>query len=350
MSYSSRTYRSHHAPRRRWLGIVLCVVAIVVSLLSAQSARAEGKIRIAEQFGIVYLLLNVAQDQKLIEKHGKKNGVDIDVEWLKLSGGSAVNDALLSGSIDIAGAGVGPLLTIWDRTLGKQNVKGVASLGNFPYYLVTNNPAVKSIADFTDKDRIAVPAVGVSVQSRILQLASAKLWGDKEFARLDKFSVAVPHPDATAAIIKGGTEITGHFGNPPFQEQELAGNPNARIVLNSYQVLGGPASATVLYATEKFRNDNPKTYKAFVDALAEAAQLITKNPDKAADIYIKVNNANIDRNLLLKIIKNPEVQFKIKPQNTYTLAEFMHRIGAIKNKPASVKDYFFDDAHNVAGN
>lgn len=350
MSYSSRPYRTNYTPRRRWLAVTLCIAALVVSLLSAQSARAEGKIRIAEQFGIVYLLLNVAQDQKLIEKHGKKNGVDVDVEWLKLSGGSAVNDALLSGSIDIAGAGVGPLLTIWDRTLGKQNVKGIASLGNFPYYLVTNNPAVKSIADFTDKDRIAVPAVGVSVQSRILQLASAKLWGDKEFARLDKFSVAIPHPDAAAAIIKGGTEITGHFGNPPFQEQELAGNPNARIVLNSYQVLGGPASATVLYATEKFRNDNPKTYKAFIDALAEAAQFITKNPEKAADIYIKVSNANIDRNLLLKIIKNPEVQFKITPQNTYTLAEFMHRIGAIKNKPASVKDYFFDDTHNVAGN
>lgn len=120
--------------------------------------------------------------------------------------------------------------------------------------------------------------------------------------------------------------------------------------MNSYQVLGGPASATVLYATEKFRNDNPKTYKAFVDALAEAAQFITKEPEKAADIYIKVNNANIARNFLLKIIKNPEVQFKITPQNTYTLAEFMHRIGAIKNKPASVKNYFFDDAHNVAGN
>jgi NitT/TauT family transport system substrate-binding protein len=35
---------------------------------------------------------------------------------VKLSGGSAVNDALLSGNIDIAGAGVGPLLTLWDRT------------------------------------------------------------------------------------------------------------------------------------------------------------------------------------------------------------------------------------------
>ena len=325
------------------------ILAGATLLGASLAAQAEGQIRIAEQFGVVYLLLNVAQDQKLIEKHAKAEGVDAKVEWVKLSGGSAVNDALLSGNIEIAGAGVGPLLTIWDRTKGRQNVKGVASLGNFPYYLVSNNPAVKTIADFTDKDRIAVPAVGVSVQSRVLQLASAKLWGDKDFAKLDKISVAVPHPDAAAAITKGGTEITGHFGNPPFQEQELEGNPKAHIVLKSYDVLGGPSSATVLYATEKWRNENPKTYKAFVAALDEAAAFVTANPEKAADIYIKVSNAKIDRNLLLKIIKNPEVQFKTTPQNTYPLAEFMHRVGAIKNKPASAKDYFFDDAHNASG-
>jgi NitT/TauT family transport system substrate-binding protein len=326
------------------------LVAGLGLVIGTFAAHAEGQIRIAEQFGIVYLLLNVAQDQKLIEKHAKAEGIDAKVEWVKLSGGSAVNDALLSGSIDIAGAGVGPLLTIWDRTKGRQNVKGVASLGNFPYYLVSNNPAVKTIADFTDKDRIAVPAVGVSVQSRVLQLASAKLWGDKDYARLDKISVAVPHPDAAAAIIKGGTEISGHFGNPPFQEQELAGNPKARIVLNSYEVLGGPASATVLYATEKFRNENPKTYKAFVEALNEAATFVAANPEKAADIFIRIGNVKTDRDLLLKIIRNPEVQFKTTPQNTYALAEFMYRVGAIKNKPASVKDYFFDDAQNAGGN
>ena len=74
----------------------------LVAATLANTAHAEGKLRIAEQFGIVYLLLNVAQDQKLIEKHGKQQGVDIDVDWIKLSGGSAVNDALLSGSIDVA--------------------------------------------------------------------------------------------------------------------------------------------------------------------------------------------------------------------------------------------------------
>ncbi|WP_298925816.1 ABC transporter substrate-binding protein [uncultured Ramlibacter sp.] len=332
-------------PRVLSRGLLLAATLAALS----PAARAEGQLRIAEQFGIVYLLLNVAQDQKLVEKHGKAAGVDIKVEFIKLSGGASVNDALLGGSVDIAAAGVGPLLTIWDRTYGKQNVRGVASLGNFPYYLVTNNPAVKTIADFSDKDRIALPAVGVSVQSRVLQFASAKLWGDAQFNRLDRLQVALPHPDATAAIIKGGTEISAHFGNPPFQDQSLAANPNARIVLNSYEVLGGPSSATVLYATEKFRADNPKTYRAFLDALQEAAQWTTANPEKAADTYLRVANSKTDRELLLRVIRNPEVQFKITPQNTFGLASFLHRVGAIRNKPASVKDYFFPDAHIAAG-
>jgi NitT/TauT family transport system substrate-binding protein len=319
------------------------LIAAALVLSFATAAQAEGRIRIAEQFGVVYMLLNVAQDQQLIEKQGRKNGIDIKVEWLQLSGGPAVNDALLSGAIDIAGAGVGPLLTIWDRTSGKQNVKGVASLGSFPYYLVSTNPKVKSIADLTGKDRIGLPAVTVSVQSRILQYAAAKQWGDKEFARLDKFTQTLPHPDATAAVIAGGTEINGHFGNPPFQEQELAGNPNAHIVLNSYDVLGGPSSATVLYATEKFRNENPKTYRAFTAALAEAARYAAGNPEGAADAYIRVSKSKVDRNLLLKIIKNPQVQFSVEPQNTYGLSQFLYRVGAIKKQPASWRDYFFDD-------
>ncbi|OWQ85152.1 nitrate ABC transporter substrate-binding protein [Roseateles aquatilis] len=341
--------RSIASPLRRSArGLIAAVLGTTLGL-GALSAHAEGQIRIAEQFGIVYLLLNVAQDQQLIEKHGKAAGVDIKVQRVQLSGGPAINEALLSGSIDIAGAGVGPLLTLWDKTQGRQNVRGIASLGNFPYYLTSSNPAVKTIDDFSDKDRIALPAVGVSVQSRILQLASARRWGDAQFNKLDRLQVALPHPEATAALIKGGTEINAHFGNPPFQEQGLAGNPNVHIVLNSYEVLGGPASATVLYTTEKFRRDNPKTYKAFIGALAEAADFITRNPERAADIYIRNENSKVPKELLLKVIKNPEVQFKITPQNTYALAAFMHRVGAIKNKPASAQDYFFDDPHNAGG-
>ncbi|RZA32171.1 MAG: ABC transporter substrate-binding protein [Lysobacteraceae bacterium] len=321
--------------------MTLAAAAAALALGLSPAVRAEGKLRIAEQFGIVYMLLNVAQDQKLIEKHGRKQGVEIDVDWIKLSGGSAVNDALLSGSIDVAGAGLGPLFTIWDRTSGRQNVRAVASLGNFPYYLVSTNPAVKTIADFSQKDRIALPAVTVSVQARILQMAAAKQWGKAEFRKLDPITQTVPHPDAAAAVIAGKTELNAHFGNPPFQDQELAGNPQARIVLNSYDVLGGPSSATVLYATEKYVKENPKTYRAFIDALSEAAQLATTNPELAADAYLRVNKGNIDRALLLKVIRNPQVQFKVAPQNTLGLAQFLHEVGAIKTRPASWRDYFF---------
>lgn len=316
-------------------------VLAALSLVASASARAEGKIRIAEQFGVVYLLLNVAQDQKLIEKHGKKQGVDIDVDWIKLSGGAATNDALLSNSVDVVGAGLGPLLTVWDRTAGKQNVRAVASLGSFPYYLISTNPAVKSIADFGPKDRIALPAVTVSVQARILQMAAARQWGEAQFRKLDPLTQALPHPDATAAVIAGKTEINAHFANPPFQEQELAGNPNAKIVLDSYQVLGGPSSATVLYATEKWVKENPKTYRAFLDALVEAAQLASTNPEAAADAYLRVNKNSIDRALLVKVIRNPKVQFSVAPQNTLGLAQFLHQVGAIRKKPESWRDYFF---------
>lgn len=329
---------------------VLALAAVSVAAVLPQAHAKEGQLRIAQQFGIVYLLLNVAQDQQLIEKHGKAQGLDIKVDFLRLSGGPAINDALLTGEVDIAGAGVGPLFTIWDRTKGRQNVKGVASLGNFPYLLVSNNPAVKSIADFTDQDRIALPAVGVSVQSRILQMASAKLWGDAQYNKLDKLQVALPHPEAAAAIIKGGTEITAHFGNPPFQDQELAGNPQARAVLNSYDVLGGPAAATVLYATEKFKNESPKTYRAFVDALDEAAAFVRNNPEQAADIYLKVSGAKQDRQLVLDVIRNPQVEFTVQPQRTLELGQFLHRVGAIKNQPTQVSDYFFDDPRVSGGN
>ncbi len=98
----------------------------------------------------------------------------------------------------------------------------------------------------------------------------------------------------------------------------------------------------MLYATEKFVKDNPKTYRAFIGALDEAAKLITKNPELAADAYLRINKGSLDRALLLKVIKNPQVQFKVAPENTLGLAQFMFKAGAIKKQPASWRDYFFE--------
>lgn len=324
------------------------LLALATGLGFTIAAHAEGKISIAQQFGIGYLILDVVQEQKLIEKHGKAQGLDIQVEWNQISGATAMNEALLAGSLDVVSAGVPPMLTMWDRTKGRQNVKAVASLGSLPNYLVTNNPKVKTLKDLTDKDRIAVPAAGTGFQSRTLQIETAKLFGKDDFKRFDTISVSLPHPDATAALIAGGSEITTHFSSAPFYYQALE-NRNVRKVLSSYDILGGPATFNVLYTTQKFHDENPKTYKAFYAALVEAAQIVKADKAKAADTFIRVQKSKLPREFVRRIVEDPENDFTISPFRTFVYADELHKLGVLKNRAASWKDYFFEEAYAQPG-
>jgi NitT/TauT family transport system substrate-binding protein len=328
--------------RDRWSGAVL---AVVVGLAAAPVAAETDTIRIAEQFGIGYLPLQVMRQHGLIEKHAEALGLELTTEWLQFSGGSAMNDALLSGSLDLASGGVGPLLTIWDRTNGSLNVKGVAAINSMPLYLNTNDPDVRSIEDFNDQDRIALPSVKVSIQARTLQMAAEQ--AGMPYDALDDITVSMPHPEGVAALTSE-TEITAHLTSPPFQYQELA-DPKIRRVLSSYDVLGGPSTFNVVYAPASFRDDNPKAYQAFVDALNEAMEMIYEDAAAAARVYIEQSNSKEDPTTIQKMIDDPEIRFTTAPQNTMKYAEFMHKVEAIRNLPESWKDYFFEDIHHLEG-
>lgn len=331
------------------LGLLATALGLIGALATPLTAHAEGKISIAQQFGIGYLVLHVVKDRQLIEKHAKAQGLDdIEVEWRTISGATAMNEALLAGAIDVVSAGVPPMLTVWDRTHGRQNVKAVASLGSLPNYLLSNRTEVKTLQDLSEKDRIAVPAAGVGFQSRTLQIETAKLYGNTDFQRFDRISVSLPHPDATVALTKGGSEITAHFSSPPFQYQALE-NPKVHKLISSYDILGGQATFNVLYATEKFHDANPKTYKAFYDALVEASQIINADKAAAAETYIRVENSKLPLAFVKKIIEDPENDFTVSPQRTFIYAEKLHELGVLKNKAASWKDYFFEEAYANPG-
>lgn len=331
--------------RRRALAGALAGIA----LLGSAAAHAEGRIRIAQQFGIAYLILDVVRDQQLIEKHGKAQGQAIEVDWASISGATAMNEALLANSLDVVSAGVPPLLTLWDRTQGKQNVKAVAALGSLPNYLITNNPQVKTLKDLGPKDRIAVPAAGVGFQSRTLQIETAKQFGQTDFKRFDNISVSLPHPDATAALIAGGSEINTHFSSAPFYYQALDANKAVHKILSSYDILGGPATFNVLYTTQKYHDENPKTYRAFYAALEEAAQWIRANKAQAAETFIRVQKSKLSPEFVRKIVEDPENDFTIVPHRTFVYADELHKLGVLKNKATSWKDYFFVEAHAAPG-
>jgi len=321
----------------------------VAGPLGVAPARAEGLLRIAQQFGTLYTPFHVLREQGLIEKHGKALGIDIKVEWTRLSGGAAVNDALLAGNIDVASAGIGPFLTLWDKTRGTpQEVKIIGAFGAQPNYLLTNNPNVKTIKDFTDKDKIAMPVAGVSVQARILQFAAEQAFGPGNAKKLDSLMVTLPHPDATAALIAGGTEITSHLSNAPFQNQALK-DPKVHKVFSSYDVLGGPVTPTVAYATVKFRQENPKTFQAFFAAFEEATRWVEANKTEAAAIYVKVEQSKLDPAFVAEVLADPETRYTLVPLGTQKFADFLNRIGAIKNRPSSWKDITFEPLHNAEG-
>lgn len=329
----------------RRAGISLLLLS---SLFGAATANAEGQISIAQQYGIGYLILDVVRDQNLIEKHGKEEGLDIKVDWRTLSGATGLNEGLLSGALDVVAAGVPPALTLWDRTKGKQNVKAIAALGSMPNYLLSNNPAVKSVKDLSSKDRIAVPAAGVGFQSRTLQIETARLYGNADYKRFDNITVSLPHPDASAALIAGGSEITAHFSSPPFQYQALE-HANIHKILSSYDVLGGPGTFNLLYTTSKFHDENPKTYRAFFEALAEAEKIIKADKAAAAQTYIRVEKSKLPVAFIQKMIEDPENNFTITPERTYIYADKLHQLGVLKNKAASWKDYFFSEAYTLPG-
>ena len=53
-----------------------------------------------------------------------------------------MNDALLSGSVDFIAAGPPAFITLWDRTRGSADVRGVAAMSSLPMYLNTTHPAL----------------------------------------------------------------------------------------------------------------------------------------------------------------------------------------------------------------
>jgi NitT/TauT family transport system substrate-binding protein len=321
--------------------VLLKSALTLLCALAPLAAQAETSVvRIAKQFGVSYLPLTLMESEKLIEKHAKAEGLEVTTEWTRFTGGGPMNDAILSGNLDFASGGVGPFLTIWGKTRTNIGVKAVAGLNWMPLDLVTNNPKVKTIADFTDKDRIALPTAKTSIQAVTLQMAAAKAFGADKATKLDSLEVSMGHPDAMAALLGGHSEITAHFGSEPFQTMELA-DPKVHKVLDSYDVLGGPHTFNLVWASSKFADANPKVMKAFRAALEEAIAQIKKDPAKVASIYMATNSGKITKETIEKIITDPKNAWTTQPKKLLAYLDFLNSAGRVAAKTDKIGDLFF---------
>lgn len=333
----------------RKIGLPLFLGAAFFAAASSNAVAEIKVVHIAQEFGISYLPLMVMKQQHLMEKNAKAAGLgDIQVKWSQFAGGNVMNDAILSGDLQFASGGVGPFVTIWSKTVNNYHVKGVTAMNSMPLLLNTRNPNVKTIKDFTSKDRIGLPAVRVSIQAITLQMAAEEVFGKGQQNKLNALTVTMSHPDAMAALLSGKGEVDAHFTSPPYQYIEL-NKPGIHTVLNSYDVTGGPHTFNVVWTTSKFAEENPKTYAAFVKSFDQAIDFINNHQDEAVQIYIDVSHSKEPASFFKKILNDPNVKFTTTPQNVMKYADFMYDTHFIKIKPKSWKDLFFPNVHDEKG-
>lgn len=297
-------------------------------------------------FGISYLPLTIMEDKKLLEKHAAALGLDhVTMQFVRYPKSAPMYDDLVSGQLAFASGGVTQLLTSWDRTRSNPGlqVKGVGALNSMPLSLVTSNPAVKTVADFTSKDKIALPAVRTSIQAVVLAMAAEQAFGHGQADRLEPLTVSSGHPEAMAALLGGTSDIDAHFASAPFMYEELA-HPGIHEVLNSYAVLGGPHTHNVVWTTTRFHDANPQIVEAFAGALQEALDQIKADPAAAAAFYLRVEHVqDMSAAQAEEIIRKPENEWTMTPKKFLAFAAFMHRTGLISAQPTDWHQLFFDN-------
>jgi NitT/TauT family transport system substrate-binding protein len=329
-----------------WLS---CLVAGIVLAHPAGAEVAKLNVPLGAG-GFGFLPLHMMQKHGLVEKHAKAEGIELTVNWANIGGPAAMNDALLSGSAHFISAGPPAFITLWDKTRRNIGVKGAAAISSMPMFLNTNADHIKKLEDFKAGDKMAVTGVKVSIPSIIMQMyAQANGAKDKDVYRYDPFTVSMSHPDAVVALFSKG--VVAHYASSPFHEIEIK-KEGIRTIQNSDDVMGGSTTFTMVSTTTKFYQENPKTYRAFLNALKEAQQMIKDDPKGAVGVLIESmgGKSPLSEEELLAILRRPDTKYTTVPENVLKYAHFMHGIGSISNKPETLSDLFFEEEPVKGGN
>jgi NitT/TauT family transport system substrate-binding protein len=327
-------------------------IATIAAVAAPQVVRAQAplSVKFVQQRGLLYLPIDMMVSGGVLQSEADKLGLGkIDASVATLSGPGPVIDAILSGAADYGTAALPSLLTLWDKTRGRANeVRAVGAISNGAMTLYTINPNVKTIADFTDADRIAVPTVRLSFNAMMLQMAAEQQWQDPH--RLDHLTVSLGHPDAVAALSAGygKSVITAHIAVQPYTEEGLR-LPGAHVITDSRQVFGGAITQITLLATKATKEKNPLLFKAVANALRQAIAVANADKHAAAVLWKQAQNAPESVDALVHLLDDPGFEFTGQPHRIVYFASFLNRIGTMSARLADWKEAFWETAYDQTG-
>jgi NitT/TauT family transport system substrate-binding protein len=332
---------------RRW-GVIL---AMLLGLGPAHGAAADPPtVRIVQSADLAALPLIVVEHDHLIEKQALARGLGaVTVEWQNPSPGNPL-DALYAGKTDFVPIlDLAAFIAAWDERSGTpQELRALTSLARMPYLLLSRNPAVATIRDFTAKNRIAVPALKASLPAVLLEMAAAQEWGIAHFDRLDGLTVARSDDAADDALHSGKGDIDTHFVRLPLSDDERA-DPAVHRVMDSFDI-AGPHSVAVLVTTAMYRDANPPLSAAIAAAIAEADDFIVHHRGAAAEIYdASVKSQDVPVEVLSDMLSDPDLTFTPAPDGVIRLTGFLHQIGRLTHSPDSWQQLFFPEVYKLGG-
>lgn len=299
---------------------------LLCALLLAGCGRKPTEINIAEQFGIAYAPLTIMKEKGLLEK--RLPGVTVN--WKQFGGPTAIREGMLNGEIDIGFMGPAPVLVGIDNGMPWKFATGISFN---EVAIVTNRERVHSLADFTEKDRIAILSPACTQHVLLCMLAEREL-GDAH--ALDTRCVSLSHPDAMQALLSG-TEITAHVATPPYLGSELAAG--GHVIATGDEILGEPLTFITGVAMDRFYEEHPDQYAAFLAALRESIDYINNNMEEAVQLLAPVYGIS-EEELKAEMTYNGTI-YSTELRGISALSAAMQRMGFTKGNP-SMDSIVFD--------
>lgn len=331
---------------RRLAGSMLALCAIVIAMPTPTSAAET--VRIGVQYGVPYVPFYVAEADKIFERNFAAEGKgQTGVSFSRFSGSTALNDAIISGQIDMAVYGTTGFLVAWDRTKGSNSeVIGLSGVTVMPFKMIAVKPELKTIRDLAESDRVSIPAL-ISPSAFVLRMAAEKVFGKSD--ALDARIVTLPNPDGVSQLLGGKSEVTAWFGPPPYWNFLLK-QPRAHVVLSSESVFGGASSSFILAVRKRYADENPGLVRAVLKTLDEANETVARDPKRAAGIYLKFEpSKQMGAEFVTEVLTAPENTFRTDVLGIMKYVDFMSRTGAMKNRPADWKEMFLPYIHDRPG-
>ncbi len=296
------------------------------------SESGSESITVAYQYGMAYAPFEVMKEQGLIEKYYS----GIEVEYSTLNSGSAINESIVSGDVDIGAMGVAPAIT--GVTSGVP-YKIASNVSAQPNRIMTNKDSIKTLSDI-DEEKIALVNIG-SIQHVLLAMAAEQQLGDAH--ALDNNIVAMSHPDGMSALISGSVECQLTTSPYVFKEAEEEG---IHEVEGIEEVWPNGNSFIVMVASNSLYEENPELYNAVVSALQEAVTWINENKEAAAEMLCGAEG--VDAETMLSWLNDPACVYTTETKGVMEMADFMSENDFLENEgPSSLSDLAFD---NVKGN